>query len=99
MAPKYLGVKAVIVISFARIHLANLINFGIVPLTFKNPGDYDRIEPGDMLDVVIGDLDGEVVLKNITKGIDIALQHTLSKMDAEILKSGGKLPWLKKFLD
>jgi aconitate hydratase len=99
LAPKYLGVKAVIVISFARIHLANLINFGIVPLTFKNPGDYDRIEPGDMLDVVIGDLDGEVVLKNITKGIDIALQHTLSKMDAEILKSGGKLPWLKKFLD
>jgi aconitate hydratase len=98
LAPKYLGVKAVIVKSFARIHLANLINFGIVPLTFKNPGDYDKIEPGDMLNVIIGDLGGEVVLKNITKGIDIALQHTLSGMDAEILKSGGKLPWIKKSL-
>lgn len=49
LAPKYLGVKAVIVKSFARIHLANLINFGIVPLTFKNPEDYNSIEVGDML--------------------------------------------------
>ncbi|MEN6315361.1 MAG: aconitate hydratase [Clostridiaceae bacterium] len=96
LAPKYLGVKAVIVKSFARIHLANLVNFGIVPLTFKNPADYDKVEPGDVLHVVIGDLKGEVVLKNVTKGIDIALVHTLSKLDAEILKLGGKLPWIKK---
>lgn len=98
LAPKYLGVKAVIVKSFARIHLANLVNFGIVPLTFKNPGDYDRVEPGDVLHVVIGDLKGEVVLKNVTKGIDIPLVHTLSKLDAEILKVGGKLPWIKKMI-
>ena len=96
LAPKYLGVKAVIVKSFARIHLANLVNFGIVPLTFKNAEDYDKVEPGDVLDVVIGDLKGEVVLKNITKGMDIALVHTLSKLDTEILKVGGKLPWIKK---
>jgi len=95
LAPKYLGVKAVIVKSFARIHLANLINFGIVPLTFKNPADYDKVEPGDMLDVVIGDIKGEVVLKNKTKGIEIPLTHTISKLDAEILKVGGKLPWVK----
>lgn len=98
LAPKYLGVKAVIVKSFARIHLANLINFGIVPLTFKDPEDYDRIEPGDVLDVIIGDLKGEVVLKNISKGTDIVLEHSLSRLDAEILKAGGKLPWLKKSL-
>ncbi|NLI53678.1 MAG: aconitate hydratase [Clostridiales bacterium] len=96
LAPKYLGVKAVITKSFARIHLANLINFGIVPLTFKNPADYDKVDPGDVLDVVIGDLRGDVTLQNKTKGIDIPLTHTLSELDAEILKVGGKLPWIKE---
>ena len=95
LAPKYLGVKAVIVKSFARIHLANLINFGIVPLTFKNSEDYDTIELGDELKVTIGDLKGEAILKNVTKDIDVKLIHTLSELDAEILKVGGKLPWIK----
>lgn len=96
LAPKYLGVKAVIVKSFARIHLANLVNFGIVPLTFKNPADYDRIELGDKIELIIGDLKGEVKLKNLTKGFEIELNHTLSALDAEILKIGGKLPWIKE---
>ena len=95
LAPKYLGVKAVIVKSFARIHLANLINFGIVPLTFKNSADYDKIEKGDKLSVTIGDLKGEVKLKNVTKNVDIAVINTLSGLDAEILKVGGKLSWIK----
>lgn len=96
LAPKYLGVKAVIVKSFARIHLANLVNFGIVPLTFKDPADYDRIELSDKIEIVIGDLKGEVKLKNVTKGFEVELNHTLSALDAEILKVGGKLPWIKK---
>ena len=96
LAPKYLGVKAVIVKSFARIHLANLVNFGIVPLTFKNPADYDRIDEGDELTVEIGDLKGNCVLRNLSKGLEIELEHTLSDTDAEILKAGGKLPWIKK---
>lgn len=96
LAPKYLGIKAVIVKSFARIHLANLINFGIVPLTFENPSDYDKIEPGDSLEIEIGNLKSEVFLNNITKGTKIKLLHTLSELDAEILKVGGKLPWIKK---
>jgi aconitate hydratase len=95
LAPKYLGVKAVIVKSFARIHLANLINFGIVPLTFKEPEDYDSIDVGDMLEVVIGDLRGDVRLRNQTKDSVIELTHSLSQLDAEILKTGGKLPWVK----
>jgi aconitate hydratase len=95
LAPKYLDIKAVIVKSFARIHLANLNNFGIVPLTFKNPEDYDKIEVGDQLSVAIGDLKGDIMLTNVTKNIDIPLVHTLSKLDAEILKVGGKLPWIK----
>ncbi|NMA65341.1 MAG: aconitate hydratase, partial [Clostridiaceae bacterium] len=95
LAPKYLGIKAVIVKSIARIHLANLINFGIVPLTFKNADDYEKIDEGDNLEIEIGDLKGDCILKNITKNLKIELEHTLSDLDAEILKSGGKLPWIK----
>jgi aconitate hydratase len=95
LAPKYLGVRAVIVRSFARIHLANLINFGIVPLTFKNPADYDSLEPGDEIQVVIGHLQGRVLLRNVTDGTEAELLHALSPLDAEILKAGGKLPWIK----
>lgn len=99
LAPKYLGVKAVIVKSFARIHLANLINFGIVPLTFENPEDYDKVSEGDELEIDIGDLSGECLLTNRTTGEVIKLTHTLSKLDAEILKTGGKLPWIKKHME
>ncbi|MHC1623197.1 MAG: aconitate hydratase [Candidatus Methanospirareceae archaeon] len=95
LAPKYLGVKAVIAKSFARIHLANLINFGIVPLTFKEFADYDSIDQGDTLKVFIGDFRGDVRLRNLTKDIEIELTHSLSQLDAEILKTGGKLPWVK----
>ena len=95
LAPKYLGVKAVIVKSFARIHLANLINFGIVPLTFKDSSDYESLEIGDKLEVVIGELRDDVKLRNLTKGNEIELTHSLSQLDAGILKTGGKLPWVK----
>jgi len=95
LAPKYLGVKAVIVKSFARIHLANLINFGIVPLTFKDSADYDSIDLGDKLEVVIGELRDDVELRNLTRDSEIELAHSLSELDAEILKTGGKLPWVK----
>jgi len=95
LAPKYLGVKAVIVKSFARIHLANLINFGIVPLTFKDPADYESIDLADKLEVIIGELQGDVKLRNRTKNNEIELTHSLSQLDAKILKTGGKLPWVK----
>jgi aconitate hydratase len=99
LAPKYLGIKAVVVKSFARIHLANLVNFGIVPLTFKDPADYDRFELNDKIEIAIGDLKGGVKLKNVTKGFEIELNHTLSALDAEILKIGGKLPWIKRIVN
>jgi aconitate hydratase len=99
LAPKYLGVKAVIVKSFARIHLANLINFGIVPLTFVNPEDYNCIDKLDELEIEIGSLQGNCILHNRTKGVSIQLTHTLSPLDAEILKAGGKLPWIKKSME
>ncbi|MBN2803511.1 MAG: aconitate hydratase [Deltaproteobacteria bacterium] len=96
LAPKYLGISAVIVKSFARIHLANLVNFGIVPLTFKNPSDYDKIEQGDELSLEIGDLTSEVTMTNKSKNFTAVLQHSLSLLDSQILKAGGKLPWVKK---
>ena len=98
LAPKYLGVKAVIVKSFARIHLANLINFGIVPLTFNNTDDYDEISLKDDLEIIINDLNNQnknIILKNRTNNKEYSLTHTLSPLDAQILKAGGKLPWIK----
>ena len=90
--------KAVIVKSFARIHLANLINFGIVPLTFNNTDDYDEISLKDDLEIIINDLNNQnknIILKNRTNNKEYSLTHTLSPLDAQILKAGGKLPWIK----
>lgn len=99
LAPKYLGVKAVIAKSFARIHQANLINFGIVPLTFVNPDDYDMIDEKDELEIRIGDFTEECLLYNKTEEKEIKLTHSLSKLDAEILKAGGKLPWIRNNME
>jgi len=97
IAPKYLGLKAVIVKSFARIHLANLVNFGIVPLTFANKDDYNRIEQGDNFEIDLTTLQtGKVILKNLSKNIDIPLTHSLSETEIEVLKAGGKLPHIKQ---
>ncbi len=92
IAPKYLGVKAVIVKSFARIHVANLINFGIVPLTFAKESDFKKIDQGDKLVVDLsGVTDGKIGLHNKTKGIDIKVTHPMGGKDLEVLAAGGKL--------
>lgn len=96
LCPMYLGVKAVICKSFARIHLANLVNFGILPATFKNPEDYDKVEVGDELKIDVSSLDGELVIENVSKGVKIPVQHTLSDEDKIILKAGGRLSFAKK---
>ena len=95
LVPLYLGVKAVIVKSFARIHKANLINSGILPLTFEDPADYDTIDMGD--DLVLPDirnkiLKGEkIVLVNKTKGREMALVSDFSDRQKGILADGGLL--------
>ena len=68
IAPMYLGIKAVIVKSFARIHLANLINFGILPLTFKDEGDYQWVDQGDEIEIEVDDLRNTVTLINKDQG-------------------------------
>ena len=96
LAPMYLGVKGVITKAFARIHLANLINFGILPLTFVNEADYDKIEANDTLELDTTHLDKKpLTLKNVTKGIDIPVTHSLTDRDLEIVKAGGTLAYVK----
>ncbi len=97
LCPAYLGVKAVIAKSFARIHLANLINFGIVPLVFSDAGDYDRIEPDDLLEFAAADLDRrKLVVKNLTRGIEIPVEHSMMEAELERIKAGGSLAYISK---
>lgn len=98
LVPMYLGVRAVVAKSFARIHAANLINSGILPLTFKNADDYDKISEGDALyltDVFAGLDSGEITLTNETNGENIALECSFTERQKKILKAGGLLAYAK----
>ncbi len=99
LVPMYLGVRAVITKSFARIHVANLINAGIMPLTFKNPEDYDKLRQTDKLtltNVFAGMDSGEITLKNETTGAEIPLVCSFTERQKAILKAGGLLEYTKK---
>ncbi|MBQ2939116.1 MAG: aconitate hydratase [Clostridia bacterium] len=100
LAPLHLGIKAVFVQSFARIHVANLINAGILPLTFADPADYDRISQGDTLrltELRCHLTDGsDFVLENVTRGETYALPNTLTERQAQILLAGGLLYTIEK---
>ncbi len=96
LCPMYLGIKAIIAKSFARIHKDNLVNFGILPLTFEKPADYDSIDDGDELELgglVNGLKSGgdELVLKNVTKGTQMKLRHGYSQRQIETILAGGTL--------
>ncbi len=98
LVPLYLGVRAVIAKSFARIHAANLINAGIIPFTFKNEADYDRLTQGDSL--AIADLfkalkEGKATLKNQTTGEEIPLVCSFTERQIDILTAGGLLPYTR----
>jgi aconitate hydratase len=95
LAPKYLGVKAVLAKSFARIHMANLVNFGILPLTFRNKKDYSVIDQGDALDLMVKELNERMLLENQTKGTRIEVRLSLSSLERDIVKAGGKLAAIK----
>ncbi len=100
LVPLYLGIKAVIVKSFARIHVANLINFGIVPLTFENPEDYEKLSEGDELAIdnfasAIASSD-TVTLTDKTNGAQIPLRLSLSPRQRKILSAGGLLNYTKQ---
>ena len=96
LVPLYLGVKAVVAKSFARIHAANLVNAGILPLTFKNPDDYEKCTQGDTLsleNVFEGMEKGEITLD--VNGEKIPLVCNYTKRQIDILKAGGLLSYTK----
>jgi aconitate hydratase len=99
LCPMFLGVKAVIAKSFERIHSANLINFGIVPLTFKTEKDYDEIDSGD--EIQIPDIRKAVsnnellTVKNLTKKIDFHVNYELTERQRSIILAGGMLSYIK----
>ena len=98
LVPLYLGIKAVITKSFARIHAANLINAGIMPLSFANAEDSDKIEQGDELvlsDIFSGLDTGSFILHNKTKNTDIPLTGLFTDRQKEILKAGDLLQYTK----
>ena len=100
LVPLYLGIKAVIAKSFARIHCANLINAGIMPFTFANPDDYDKIDTDDTLalpDIRRRIENGEaVVLENLTKGEKYELTYDYSERQTAMILDGGLLNYTKK---
>ncbi|MBQ5321393.1 MAG: aconitate hydratase [Oscillospiraceae bacterium] len=99
LVPLYLGVRAVIAKSFARIHAANLINAGILPLTFKNEADYDKLSEGDNLvldNVFEGMNSGEIILTDETTGEKIPLTCSFTERQKGILKAGSLLAYAKE---
>lgn len=95
LAPMYLGIKAVIAKSFARIHKANLVNFGILPLSFVSPKDYDELHPDDELQIfdIRRQLKDTPVLRveNKTRGTWFEAKHDLSERQLDIILAGGML--------
>lgn len=99
LAPMYLGLKMVLTKSFARIHLANLINFGILPLTFADPADYDKIGQGEKLQLpIVADIistGADLMVKNLTRGIDIPVTYSLTPRQVAIVRAGGLLNYTR----
>lgn len=100
LAPLYLGIKAVAAKSFARIHMANLVNAGILPLIFRNPDDYDKIAQGDDLElngtreaVKNGE---DLILKNKTNGTEISVYCEISDRQKDMILAGGLLNYTRE---
>ncbi|MDR5588090.1 aconitate hydratase [Clostridium aquiflavi] len=98
LAPLYLGVKAVIAKSFARIHKANLINNGIVPIEFKDSSDYEKINLVD--DLLIENIsdnlnNGVLKIKNLTKNSEFQVLVKLTSKEIDVIKAGGRLNYVK----
>lgn len=100
--PMYLGVKAVIAKSIARIHKGNLLNHGIIPMIFADPADYDRVELEDTLEIhnLLDQMQTrEVEITDVTKGFNFKAQLELSDSELEVISCGGQLRYLKRQLE
>jgi aconitate hydratase len=103
IAPRFLGLRLVIAKSFARIHWQNLANFGVLAVELEDPGDYDRIEQGDVLEIdgVRDAIEGGtgVSVRNATKDEEYAARHRLSERQVSMVLAGGLIPWLREHSD
>ena len=100
LAPRHLGLRCGVAKSFARIHWQNLVNFGILPLTFADQADYDRLEQGDelLLKEVIPALrsaGGELKLHNRTRKTDYPVTHNLSERQIELIETGSLIDYVR----
>ena len=99
LVPLYLGIKVVLAKSFARIHEANLINTGILPLTFENEDDYGKVDQGDKIEILnlrkSIQNNEPIILINKTKDIEIGVKYNLEDRDRDIILAGGLLNYLK----
>jgi aconitate hydratase len=103
IVPRYLGLRAVVAQSYARIHWQNLVNFGVLPLEFVDESDYDEIETGDVLSISgirgsIGSSD-QLTIRNTTRDTEYDVRHRLSPRQVEVLLTGGLIPWLHERRD
>ena len=100
LAPMYIGVKAVLAKSFARIHWANLVNFGILPLTFENEGDYDQFSQGDEVELpsVRSEVESDqpITVRNVTRNGEVKMKHSFTHRQVELLLAGGLLNHIKQ---
>lgn len=100
ITPRFLGLRAVVAVSFARIHWQNLANFGVLAVEFTNAADHDRIEQDDVLALTgIHDalLTGkEILVENRTRGEVYPVRHSLSSRQVDMLLAGGLIPWLRE---
>jgi aconitate hydratase len=97
IVPRYLGLRAVVAKSYARIHWQNLANFGVLPLEFVDESDYDAVESGDVLamsDLRSGVEGHDLTVRNTTQDTEYAVRHRLSPRQVEVLLAGGLVPWL-----
>jgi len=99
LAPRYLGLRAVMVTSLARIHEQNLVNYGILPLLFENPDDREKLKSGET--VKLSDLrkavgEADTLTARVGDSEKVKLKLPLSPRDREILMAGGKIAWFRK---
>lgn len=100
ITPRFLGLRAVVAVSFARIHWQNLANFGVLAVEFTNAADHDRIQQGDVLvltgvrEALIGGT--AILVRNVTRDEVYPVRHGLSTRQVDMLLTGGLIPWLRE---
>jgi aconitate hydratase len=102
LGPQYLGLRAVLAKGFARIHAQNLVNFGVLPLTFADPADYDGIEAGDTLRLqgmwhALSE-GNALTIENVTRQRQFQVCHFMSSRQVQLLLHGGLINWMKEQL-